>query len=311
MAAAFVEAPINPSSTSNGAPAALPVPSYASRYKYLALAFPHTHVLHVELNRGPVNAFNEEIWREYNDAFGHIGQDPSVRVVVLSSRMKKVFSAGADLASLQSPPTASEPVRRTFVLRSWLGEFQHAIGAPSRVPQPVLAAVHGVAFGLGLELIAACDVRWAAADAVFSIKEVDVGVPADLGALARLPKLVGNASLMRELAYTARNFGAEEALQLGAVSKVVAGSREDVIAAVLGLAREIAGKSPVAISGTKRFLTHALDHSVEDALEYQATWGGILVQGKDLIESAAAVARGQKIEYEDMGQVPQLGRAEL
>ena len=139
--------------------------------------------------------------------------------------------------------------------------FQRAIGAPTRIPQPVIAAVHGVAFGLALDLLSAVDVRLAAADAAFSIKEVDVGLAADIGTLARLPRLVGNASLLYELALTGRVFGAQDAQRLGLVSRVVPGSRDDVVRAALELAREIARKSPVAVVGVKRFVSHALDHS--------------------------------------------------
>ena len=92
-------------------------------------------------------------------------------------------------------------------------------------------------------------------------QEVDVGLAADIGTLARLPKLTGNASLAAELALTARPFTAAEALTLGLVSRVVPGSRDAVVAAALVLAREIAAKSPVAVVGTKHLLAHARDHT--------------------------------------------------
>jgi len=146
-------------------------------------------------------------------------------------------------------------------------------------------------------------VRLAAADAAFSIKEVDVGLAADIGTLARLPRLVGNASLLHELALTGRVFGAHDARRLGLVSRVVPGSRDDVVRAALELAREIARKSPVAVVGVKRFISHALDHSTEDALEYQATWASFALQSKDLFESADAVKRKQTITYDDLGDL--------
>ncbi len=181
-------------------------------------------------------------------------------------------------------------------------DFQNAIGAPARIPQPVIAAIHGTAYGLALDLLCAVDVRWAASDAKFCIKEVDVGLAADTGTLARMPKLVANGSLVHELALSARTFGAEEALRsLGFVSRIVPGSRAEVVrAAIVEFAEVVARKSPVAVVGTKRFITHALDHScvrfcsrllnlvdvvifvcsVDDALEYQATWAGIAVHSK-------------------------------
>jgi Delta3,5-Delta2,4-dienoyl-CoA isomerase len=93
-------------------------------------------------------------------------------------------------------------------------------------------------------------------------QEVDVGLAADVGTLARLPKITGNESKIRELAYTARDFDAREAEKLGFLSNVVEGSRDQVLAAVLDVAKQIAEKSPIAVSGTKQLLLHARDHSL-------------------------------------------------
>ncbi|KAI0059774.1 ClpP/crotonase [Artomyces pyxidatus] len=279
-------------------------PSYASRFKLLKLSFPYPDVLHVELNRSPVNAFSDEFWHEYGAAFDHISTDPGVRVVVLSSSLKKAFSAGVDLAFLQGLPDAPDPGRRGLLVRKQVGEFQHAISAAARCAVPVIAAVHGVAFGLAVDIISACDIRYAASDALFSIKEVEVGLAADIGTLARLPKMTGNSSLLHEVALTARNFNSEEALRLGLVSKVVPGSQAEVVAAALDLARVIAAKSPIAVVGTKRFIAHARDHSIEDALEYQTTWNGVMLQAPDLVNAAAAAVRKTKMVYPPLGESP-------
>jgi len=90
--------------------------------------------------------------------------------------------------------------------------------------------------------------------------------------LAYLPKLTGNQSLLRELAYTARNFSASEAEKLGLVSRVVPGGRDQVVQAALELAKTIAAKSPIAVSGTKRLISHARDHPVEENLVYTQSW---------------------------------------
>ncbi|KAH9963647.1 ClpP/crotonase [Russula dissimulans] len=279
------------------------VPPYASQFKYLSLSFPSDNVLHVELKRPPVNAFNEPFWREYGAVFDHIADDTTVRVVVLSSAVDKAFSAGIDLSELLALPHHEDPGRRGILTHSYIRDFQRAIGAPARIPQPVIAAVHGAAFGLALDALGAVDVRWAAADAAFSIKEVDVGLAADIGTLARVPKLVGNASLLHELALSGRTFGAEEAGRLGLVSRVVPGSREEVVRAALGFAEGVARKSPVAVAGIKRFVAQALEHSVEEALEYQAMWGAFALHSKDLGESAAAAQRKQKISYDNLGKL--------
>jgi len=105
-----------------------------------------------------------------------------------------------------------------------------------------------------------------------STQESDIGLAADVGSLAYLPKLTGNQSLLRELAYTARNFSASEAEKLGLVSRVVPGGRDQVVQAALELAKTIAAKSPIAVSGTKRLVSHARDHSVEENLVYTQSW---------------------------------------
>ncbi|KAI9461067.1 ClpP/crotonase [Russula earlei] len=265
------------------------VPPYASQFQHLTLSFPSDNVLHVELKRPPVNAFNIPFWREYGAVFDQIAVDANVRVVVLSSAVQKAFSAGVDLIDLQVTPEHTDIARRGLLMRAHIHDFQRAINAPARIPQP-----------------SAVDVRWAATDAAFSIKEVDVGLAADIGTLARAPKLVANASLLNELAFSGRTFGADEAKVLGLVSRVVPGSRDEVVRAALELAAGIAQKSPVAVVGVKRFIAHAREHSPEDALDYQATWGAFALQTKDLSESAAAAKRKQKISYDNLGKSAKL-----
>lgn len=168
------------------------------------------------------------------------------------------------MSELLSLPQHTDTARRALQTRTHLRAFQHAIGAPARVPQPVIAAVHGLAYGLAIDALCAVDVRWAASDVQFSIKEVDVGLAPDVGTLARAPARAAgaNMSLLFELALSGRVFGAEEACgALGLVSRVVPGTRAEVVSAALGFAGEVAGKSPVAVAGIKRFVAHALDHS--------------------------------------------------
>jgi Delta3,5-Delta2,4-dienoyl-CoA isomerase len=154
-----------------------------------------------------------------------------------------------------------DPARHALRLRRHVKNFQYAIGAPERCPVPVIAAVNGACIGLGMDIISFCDVRYASSDSIFSIREADVGLAADIGTLAYLPNITSNESLARELAFTASNFDAATAVKAGLVSKVVDGGRDAVVAAAVDLAKVIASKSPVAIIGTKRLLNHARDHS--------------------------------------------------
>ncbi|KAJ7090727.1 Delta2-dienoyl-CoA-isomerase [Mycena belliarum] len=257
--------------------------------KFLLVSEPSPYVLHIELARKPVNAFSVDFWTAYGALFDRIvAEGRDVRAVVLSSALPKLFTAGIDVADLANTGIRTDGARASLAIRQHILEFQHAISAPERCPFPVIAAVHGLVVGLGLDIISACDIRYAAENAQFTIKEVDVGLAADIGTLAHLPKITGNHSLMRELAYSARLFSATEAAQLGLLSRAVPGARAEVVAAALALARAIASKSPVAVSGTKRVLMHARDHSVAENLEYTAVWNAAALHTDDVTESLRA-----------------------
>ncbi|KAG6812665.1 hypothetical protein H0H92_001423 [Tricholoma furcatifolium] len=278
--------------------------------KLIRVSEPIAHVLHVELSRSPVNAFSSEYWREYGRLFDTVieahaaGED--IRAIVLSSSFPKIFTAGLDLNSASdlgasTSDTSRDPARASLAMRKVILEFQHAIGAPDRCPFPVIVAVHGPVVGLGVDIISACDVRYAASNASFSIKEVDIGLAPDIGTLAYLPKITGNLSLARELTYTGRFFSAAEAEKLGLVSKIVDGSHDDVVAAALALAKTIANKSPVAVAGAKRLISHARDHSVEENLEYTATWNAAALMTADISENLRAMKAKQPPKFTPLG----------
>ncbi|KAJ6478024.1 Delta2-dienoyl-CoA-isomerase [Mycena vulgaris] len=281
--------------------------------KWLLVSEPSPCVLHIELSRNPVNAFSIEFWRAYGALFDRItdeGRD--VRAAVLSSAFPKIFTAGIDLVDAAKMNTGGltgvtgvDAARSTLAMLRDIKEFQHAINAPERCPFPVIVAVHGLVLGLGVDIISACDIRYAAEPTKFSIMEVDVGLAADIGTLAHLPKITGNHSLMRELAYTARPFSAADAERLGLVSRVVPGGRAEVIAAALELAGVIARKSPIAVSGSKRILLHARDHTVAENLEFTAVWNSAAIQTQDVTESLQA-SKGKRA-----AQFPALRKAKL
>ncbi|KAF7798218.1 hypothetical protein EIP86_009435 [Pleurotus ostreatoroseus] len=270
--------------------------------KLVQVSFPEPHVALVQLSRAPVNAFTEEFWTEYARIFDTISAEPDVRAVVLASSLPKLFSAGIDFTALGTLKSDQDPGRHALQLRRHIKLFQDCISATERCPVPVLAAVHGVAYGLSIDIISACDVRYAAENVRFSIKEVDVGLAADIGTLARLPKIAGNHSLVHELAYTAREFGADEATRMGLVSRVVPGGRDEVLAAALETAGVIARKSPIAVVGTKRVLLHARDHTVEENLEYVTTWNSAMLQSTDLETSLKAAMAKKTPVFPPLGK---------
>merc|ERR1711879_418491 len=159
--------------------------------------------------------------------------------------------------------------------------------------KPTIAAVHGACVGAGVDLITAVDVRLCSQDAVFSIREAQIGICADVGTLARLPKVVGNDSLVRELALTARDFPAEEAKSCGLVSRVLP-SQEETLEEAKRIASMIASNSPVAVVGTKKNLNFARDHTVNESLDYVLTWNSAMIQTEDVAKAVGAAMQKKK-----------------
>ncbi|XP_065514211.1 delta(3,5)-Delta(2,4)-dienoyl-CoA isomerase, mitochondrial, partial [Caloenas nicobarica] len=247
-------------------------------------------VLHVELNRPDKrNAMNAAFWREMVSCFGAITQDSTCRAVVISGA-GTLFTAGIDLASLGQELLGldgGDVARRGWNLRRKIRDFQESFSAMEKVPKPVIAAVHGACVGAGVDLICACDIRFCSQDAWFQVKEVDIGLAADVGTLQRLPKIVGNQSLVNELAFTARKMMAPEAQSCGLVSRVFS-DKGTLVAGALEVAAAIAARSPVAVQGTKVNLLFSRDHSVPEGLRYVATWNMAMLQTEDILKSVQA-----------------------
>lgn len=199
--------------------------------KYHKLTLAAEGVLLLSFNRPPVNAWIDPKWQELTQILRKARDDPDVSAIVVAGE-GRCFTAGLDLneQSLASViAQAPDAARKAFAMRSHLRDFQEAISWFEYVEKPVIAAAHGVAFGLAIDIMSACDIRYATKDTRFSIKEVDAGLAADIGTLQRFPKIVGNDSLARELCYTAREFNAAEAREIGFLSKVVDGGRQAVV----------------------------------------------------------------------------------
>ncbi len=199
--------------------------------KYHKLSLAADGVLLISFNRPPVNAWIDPKWQELTLILRTVRDDPLVSAIVVAGE-GRCFTAGLDLnqQSLGSI-VADQPdaARKALIMRAHIRDFQEAISWFEHVEKPVIAAAHGVAYGLAIDIMSACDVRYAAKGTKFSIKEVDAGLAADIGTLQRFPKIVGNDSLARELCYTAREFDTAEAREIGFLSKVVDGGREEVV----------------------------------------------------------------------------------
>ena len=247
------------------------------------------HIATVRLNRPEkANALNATMWQEIRKAFQWVDATPEARVAILQGE-GKLFTAGIDLqmmTTLAPPLQGACDGRRREALRHTILDLQDTLTSLERCRKPVLAAIHGGCIGGGIDLITCADMRYASLDAYFTIKEIDLGMVADVGTLQRLPRLVGEG-MARELAYTGRRFNAGEAFEMRLLNRVF-DSREALYTGVRDIAAAIAAKSPLSIRGTKEMITYARDHSVADGLNYIATWNAAMLQSSDLSEAMTA-----------------------
>jgi len=170
-----------------------------------------SHIAQVQLNRpDKANAMNLPMWGELQTCFEYLSDASEVRVIVLSGAGKH-FCSGIDLGMFSSVlDDGAEPARKAEALRQTILRLQANLTAIEKCRKPVLAAIHGSCVGGGIDMVSCCDMRYCSEDAGFSIKEIDVGMTADVGTLQRLPHIIPQG-VVRELAYTGRTMKADEA----------------------------------------------------------------------------------------------------
>ena len=265
------------------------------------------HICSLVLNRpNELNTMTRDFWVELGDALEEINRDSEVRVVVLSSTGKH-FCAGMDLSAFSNGvddiPDDKKPdhARVGEVLYRTAKELQGYINKLEEIRVPVIAAVHGGVIGGALDLITACDMRFASNDAFFCIQEINIGMAADVGTLQRLPKIIPD-SKMREMAYTGRRMLADEAKDSGLVGEVYE-TQDQMLDAVHKLAAEIASKSPVAIYGLKAVMNYSRDHNVSDSLDFNALWSGAMLSQTDMAEAMTAQMEKRDANFDKMVDV--------
>uniref|UniRef100_A0A023FI95 Delta(3,5)-Delta(2,4)-dienoyl-CoA isomerase, mitochondrial n=1 Tax=Amblyomma cajennense TaxID=34607 RepID=A0A023FI95_AMBCJ len=269
-------------------------------FETLLVTQPAEHVFQIELNRpDKLNAMNVAFWMELPKCMQQLHDDRNCRVVVVSGA-GRMFTAGLDLASMANTFTTESPdgeeldvARKARRMHALITSYQQTFTSLEKCNKPVIAAVHNGCIGGGVDMVTACDIRYCTTDAYFQVKEVDLGLAADVGTLQRLPRVIGNASLVNELVFTARKMEAPEAFQAGLVSRVFP-DKGQMMAAALDVAKQIASKSPVAVQGSKVHLVYSRDHSVEEGLNYMAAWNMCMLQSEDLMKSAMAMMAKEK-----------------
>jgi len=257
-------------------------------------------VAKIALNRPDrANSMSDTMWAELHAAAQWLDATPAARVGILCGNGKH-FCAGIDLAllqGLQAEVAALPPGHRQERLKHRIMSLQASITAFELCRKPIIAAIHGACVGGAIDLITACDMRYATVDARFCIKEIDLAIVADVGTLQRLPRIVGEG-VARELVFTARELRGTEACELKLVNRVFE-TQQALEAAVLETAKLIAAKSPLAVRGTKETLNFSRDHSVLAGLEYVAAKNAGLLFASDVMEAAAAFIAKRPARFDD------------
>jgi enoyl-CoA hydratase len=254
----------------------------------------------VNLNRPEkLNAINQKGWEGLKSTFESLDENEKVRVIILAGGESKHFCAGIDLEMLMSISQNMLKCegRKREKLRKQILELQAPINAIENCSKPVLAAIHGGCIGGGVDIVAACDLRYCTEEAFFTIKEIEMGMVADLGTLQRLPKIIG-AGIVREMAYTGRNVFGKEAEKIGLVNNSFE-NKEKMMEKVMEIAKSIASKSPLSTRGTKQILLHSRDHSVAEGLEYMAVWNAAMLMSDDLMEAFTAKMSKREAEFKN------------
>ena len=248
------------------------------------------------LNRpDKLNALSRDMWADIPVAVAELQEDDDIRVIVVAGR-GRAFTVGIDIDMLAGlRPDGPSPAKSNFQTYSEIKRLQRTVSCFAETPKPVIAAIHGYCLGAGANIISACDIRLASADALFSIRETKLGLVADVGALQRLPGIVGNG-VTAEMALTGADYPASWALEKGLVSRVfedqsrlVAGARE--------LAAEIAANSPLVTQGIKQILQANDGRTIDQALDYMAQWNSSFLISNDLMEAMNAYLENRDPDF--------------
>ncbi|RME97500.1 MAG: crotonase/enoyl-CoA hydratase family protein [Bacteroidetes bacterium] len=245
------------------------------------------------------NALHAEAWVELRQVFTDLSDRPEVRVVVLAGHGKH-WCAGIDLSLLMEVAQYQQlpgEGRKREKLRQFIYHLQDCITAIERCRKPVLAAIHGGCIGGGVDIATACDMRYCTEDAYFTVKEVDLGLVADIGTLQRLPKLIP-AGMAYEMAYTGRKVLGPEAQRIGLVNTTFA-NREALLQGVQEIATQIAQKPPLVVRGIKEVIQYSREHTVADGLHYVGTYNAAYLLSDDLMEAFRATMSKEQPKFRD------------
>jgi enoyl-CoA hydratase/carnithine racemase len=244
-----------------------------------------------------MNALDPAMFEGIIEAAARLADMKGLRAVVLSGE-GKAFCAGLDMGSFaamkdrgDAVPGVRDLTKRTHGIAN---RPQQCAWAWRALPVPVIAAVHGVAFGGGFQIALGADIRYATADARFSVMEIKWGLVPDLAG-TQLMRHLAREDIVRELTYTGRVFNGEEACELGFVTRVTADPR----AAALETARDIANKSPDAIRAAKRLLNDAVATDPASGLMAESVEQQKLIGSPNQLEAVMSNLQKRAAAYRD------------
>ncbi len=259
------------------------------------------HIAHVTLSRGDeLNTMIKEFWSELPDLIDEISNEGEARVILISAEGKH-FTAGMDLGNFTDSELTEKNVHQGLQNESIFRltkDLQYSFSSLEKSRIPVIVAIQGACVGGGVDMVSACDIRYATSDAFFCIQETNLGLVADVGTLQRLPKLIPEG-IVRELALTGRKMHADEAMKYGLISSIF-NDHKTMMEHAINSAKEIASKSPLAISGIKEVINYSRDHNVDESLNYVALWNAAMKYEDDLKETFIAKMEKREEKFEGL-----------
>ena len=259
-------------------------------------------VAHLVLSRPEaLNTMHPTFWRELDDVLTELHREGTARALVISSTGKH-FSAGMSLETFGGQITMDDSsAEGRAAIYDNITDIQSTFSKLETLRIPVIAAIHGGCIGGAVDMVTACCIRYATADAFFCIQEINIGMVADVGTLQRLPKLLP-LGIVKELAYTGRRLPAQRALGYGLVNEVFE-THEAMLAAALQCAAEIAAKPPVAIWGTKQVIHYSRDHAVDDSLRQMGWVQGAIWSNAHVREAVTAMKEKRAGTFPDLPEL--------
>lgn len=259
------------------------------------------HIAHVSLSRPEKrNSMVPAFWRELPELVEQIDQSGSTRVIVVSSSGPH-FTAGMDLSVFAGAAQTQGTIDAARFYQT-VTLLQQSFSVLESVRVPVLVAVQGGCIGAGVDMVTACDMRYATEEAFFTIQETNLAMTADVGTFPRLCKLIPDG-LVRELSYTGRALSAQEAVQFDLVNKLYSDSAT-MLDGVMQIAEQIASKAPMTIYGCKKMILHARDHTVSDTLDYVGLWNASFFERRDIAEAMQANQEGRAGRFDALPAKP-------